>query len=228
MRPILAFLILPVLLWTTTIATPNPADWGRLVYIGHNDSSYFCFFIQRTYPGIYYKYTDSVFICRFSILRPVLQEKYLLNTSIYIDSAASGHWDTLTTGFDFSVNMYLLRNHISFEFPSLRLDSFDFIFRQRNLILTRGEKDVILSSLSENFDRLRSVLDTSRWNGFDVPKGDPSFLDRTGKIVEYFQCSSITFFIVRVGAGTRDTNFFQYIVPVPSSLVRSAVETLER
>ncbi|MCL4511187.1 MAG: hypothetical protein M1470_08980 [Bacteroidetes bacterium] len=227
MRSLSATLAIGFILCTNALASPSQSDWGRLVFIGHNDSSYYCFFTHRTYPGSYYNFTDSVFVCRFSVSHPAIQEMHLLTVSVYKDTSGTGHWDTVMTSAGFSLEKYLQRNHISFEFPSVDLHNFRLGFAEGNMVLGNGQRVLTVYSVTENLACLRPLLDMSRWNNVEMVKDFSSFVERTGKIVEYFRDNSTYFFVVRLGSSATDMNYFQYVVPVPSSRVWSAVNTLE-
>lgn len=213
------------------LCTPAQSDWGRLVFIGHNDSSYFCFFTHRTYPGNDYNFTDSVFVCRFSDSLPVRMEKHLLSVSEYKvhgDIPGPGNWDTLTATFPFALAAFLRQNGVSFEFPSVDLDNFCPAFDEGNIVLQKGKRAITISRNTDNLTRLRPLLNMSRWNNVEMAKHFSSFVGQTGKIVEYFRDNSTYFFVVSLGSNAIDMNYFQYVVPVPLSRVWSVVRSLEQ
>jgi hypothetical protein len=230
-RIFIVVIVVYVSLVGQALCTPDQADWDRLVYIGHNDSGYFCFFIHRTYPGNDFSFNDSVFVCRFSYSQPVMRENYLYSVSEYRvhgDIPGPGNWDTLTTTFPFSLNDYLKQNGVSFEFPSVDLDHVGLTFDKGNIVLQNARQAVTISSRPDNLSYLRTLLSMGRRNNVEMLEDFSSVLDHTGRIVEYFRDNSMYFFVVRIGSNYIDVNYYQYIVPVPSSRVWSALKTLEQ
>lgn len=211
------------------IATPNQSNWGRFIYIGNFEHFYFCYFIYRYYPGSYYDYTDSIFICKFSKNSCSLEEKYLLSVTVHKDTSSYGHWIHLTNTTNFSVEEYLRDNHVWYDFPSKDLEEFTPFFEKGNLFLKKLTKGLIISKEEKNLVCLRMVLDNTRGYNIEMLNESQYFFDETARVVEYYKDDQYNFFIISIGHGCCiNSNYFQYIIPIPISDITKVVEELEK
>lgn len=214
---------------SVSLASPSQADWARLIFMGHNESSFFCLMVQRTYPGSYYDWVDSLFLCKYSLREPVLEEKHLLGTTryFYVDTTAVWHWDTSRTIAKFPVQEYLLKHRVSFEFASTHLDRFSLGFAGRDLTIGTAKKRAVISEADRNLGYLKLLLDLSKWNNIQM-LNDSTVFHASGKVVEYFESSDFYFFVIRTGFSYMETNYFRYVIPVPASRIRGAVKMLDK
>ncbi len=144
------------------------------------------------------------------------------------DTSEKGQWDTLATMTNFSAEKYLDKHHVSYEFSSSDLDRFGFFFRNGNLFLGNNSKNIVISDLENNLHYLKILLDTTRWYNTQMLRNHHFFLDKKAKIVEYFRGNDFYFFVIRTGSSAIDINYYQFVVPINASRIRTAVEYLER
>lgn len=208
--------------------TPNQSNWGRFIFIGSNNESYFCYFVLRNYHGTYYHYTDSVFVCKFASNSGTLEEKKLLSVTIHKDTTTFGHWGHFTNSLGFSTEKYLAENGIWYQFPSTELRDFTFLFEEGAMFLKKQLKVFNISEKDKNLDNLKIVIDNAQWYNIEMLREYKYFFDEKAKVVEYYKNDRYYFFIISIGDGCcTDSNYFQYIIPIPVSNILLAIQKLE-
>lgn len=223
------FLILVFLIPISNLfSTPNQSNWGRFIYIGDNEQNYFCHFILRTYPGTYYDFTDSVFICRLSSKTGKMEEKQLLSVTVHKDTTTYNHWSHITNTTGFPVEKYLKENEVWYKFSSTDLKDYTFVFKDGNLLLEKYPKSYTISGMERNIDCVKKVVDNSRWYNIEMFKHYNEFFNKQAKVVEYYKNDRYYFFVVCIGSGYIDSNYFQYILPLPVDIVNKAVGEIEK
>lgn len=223
------FLILVFLIPISNLfSTPDQSNWGRFIFIGDNENNYFCYFISRNYPGIYFDYTDSIFICKYSSNSGLLEEKHLLSVTIHKDTSSYNHWVHITNTSNFNAEQYLKEYKVWFKFPSTELNDCQFTFEEGNLFLKKLSKSYVISKKERNIECLKKIVDNTRWYNIEMLKEYFYFFDEKAKVVEYYKNDQYYFFIISIGTDNIDSNYFQYIVPIPASDITRAKEELDK
>jgi len=212
----------------SVFTTPDQSNWGRFIYIGSNNENYFCYFILRNYPGTYHDYIDSVFVCKFASNSGILEEKKLLSVTIHRDTTTFGHWRHVTNSIGFPTEKYLAENGIWYQFPSTELRDFTFLFEDGDMFLKKQLEVCKISEKDKNLDYLKMVIDNARWYNIEMLREYHHFFDEKAKVVEYYKNDRYYFFIISIGDGCCiDSNYFQYIVPIPVSNITLAIHKFE-
>jgi hypothetical protein len=208
--------------------TPDQSNWGRFIYIGNNEENYFAYFILRIYPGTYYDYTDSVFVCKFASSSGTLEEKKLISVTIHKDTTTFAHWSHVTNTTGFPTEKYLAENGIWYQFPSTELRDFTFLFEDGDMFLKKQLEVCKISEKDKNLDYLKMVVDNTRWYNIEMFKHYNEFFNEQATVVEYYKNDGYYFFIVCIGSSFIDSNYFQYILPIPVDIVNKALGKIEK
>jgi len=205
-------LTLMLLLISSSIyATPDPATWTRKIFIGHDENFYYCLSIERQYPRSYHEYTDFAFFSKYSN-NGTLTEKILLREIEHFQEDANPPWLHKEQIKDpMNLESLLIKNNLFYDFPSDELNGYNISFEEKGIFIEGGKKKVLLINANDLGDYINYYENEVGWNM---------------KLVEYYEGEGYFYFITQYGLSWGDTDFCQTIIPISSSIIRKAEETL--
>jgi hypothetical protein len=168
---------------------------------------------------------DSVYIARFSNADNRLEDRKLIRAwawttpddkSLVTDSA-----------FAFDIAAYMTDLKLRNQFPSDDLEKYTFTFTGSRLYLQSGTDTSLLVDST-------LICRSQEWLLPSIYRTPLEHLTRhlegmlsQARVVEYFQTGSFYYFLIRTGWGSGDTNFLQFIIPVPELTVRDGIRKLK-
>jgi hypothetical protein len=213
-------------LLTVFLLTPDKANWCRMIFLGASDKSYFCLLIHRTQPGSHYALYDSVYVARFSNVDNILEDRRLIRA--WARTTPNDQPLETDTALAFDIATYLVGHHLRNQFPSDDLDKYDFTFFDGRLYLLSGHHRSLLAdstTLCKSQEWLLPLTQRTpkEWLALHL-KG----LLSQARVVEYFRTNTYYYFVIRAGPESGDTNFLQFIVPIPEATVAEIVKEFRK
>jgi len=215
-----------VLLIIAFFLTPDKANWCRIIFLGATETNYYCLLIHRTQPGSHYALFDSVYVVQFSNQENKLQNRKLIRTWAW--TQLNDHPIEKDSALTFDIGTYLTDLKLRNQFPSDDLDKYDFTFRNSRLYLRSGTQESLLAD-SAILGRSQEWLlpfaqQTPReWLALHL-RG----LLSQARVVEYFRTKSFYYFVIRTGWGSGDTNFLQFIIPIPEPIIAGILDGFKK
>lgn len=210
-----AFLLIAFLL------TPDKANWCRMIFLGATEESYFCLLIHRTQPGSHYALHDSVYFTQFSNLDNTLENRRLIRA--WSRTSPNDQPVEKDTALAFDVTKYLVDHHLRNQFPSDELDKYSLTFRDGRLYILSGIREALLADSAILSRSQEWLLPLTQRTPKEWLTTHLAGLLSHARVVEYFRTRSFYYFVIRTGWGSGDTNFLQFIVPVPEATVSEIV-----
>ena len=187
-------------------STPNPASKIRVIFIGANDTHYFCYLIKRSQPGSYYSYTDSTLLCKYEIATGNKVECFLLRITNFRDTTTYGNWKVTDelTDMSFNIIKYFIDNNIYYGYPSGFLHNDSFLIDNGKLSIANPKGTRITMFDSTELRKELKVDDLT-----DM------------RIITYYQVKKNLYMLIQQGDFCCiDVDFTQFILPLDSEEVK--------
>jgi hypothetical protein len=160
---------------------------------------------------------DSVFVAQFSNADNTLENRRLIRA--WARTTPNDQPLEKDTALAFDVATYLVGHHLRNQFPSDDLDKYNFAFREGRLYLLSGNHQSLLvdsTTLSKSQEWLLPVTHRTpkEWLALHL-----NGLSSQARVVEYFRTTGFYYLVIRTGWESGDTNFLQFVVPIPESIV---------
>lgn len=198
------------LLYATLMVTPSATTWTRESFLGVNKTAYFTRLTVRDYPGSYYRYTDSVFLCRYRLDTGELTERLLLRKTQYRDTTTHGNWtSTEMVESPLNAQKYLSGAGVECVFPMEATLARRFVPLKEGVFLQEKGHRVLVHGA----ERLRQKLGELR--------GPVS-------LISCYETPKHYFLLIQANTPSMDDRFTEVIIPLDRSIVDRGLIALHK
>ena len=152
----LYFIVIIIIYATSAFTTPDPGLKRREIFLGANDTHYFCLIQQTSQPGSHHVRYDSTMFCKYDITSAEIIESILLRAIKYYYSFDENIWEMQDELKDSLLNFqqFLFERKAYNVYPSRFFEDFLLIIDNNGLTVDKRDGDKIVLLDVEQFKKL--------------------------------------------------------------------------
>lgn len=204
----------------TVYSTPERANWRRIIFIGHNETFYYYYQLERIQPGSYYNYTEKLYLIKQFIETDSIVEIINLRETIFqsdpMDTSSSIQYAKTEKIINpINSEKYLISENVNYQFHSMKYNygkAEKLILNENGLFYKKKTTPFLIISnhiFEEKINEYRRL--------FDHESSKP-------RLMAYYRDSTNSFFIIEQGTDCYDTNMIQTIYCIKTDKIEELIK----